>query len=95
MECRFCKLEDIDLQEDGITFVCPYCGYSFEVSKTGILYDKMMQMPLSSWLLASILWFCAMLTGVLMGLGFNSSSLSTTILFLYIYGASAFLYGGS
>ncbi|MHA1222881.1 MAG: hypothetical protein ACTSSG_00510 [Candidatus Heimdallarchaeaceae archaeon] len=95
MECKFCKLEDIDLQEDGITFVCPYCGYSFEVSKTGILYDKMMQMPLSSWLLASILWFSAMLTGVLMGLGFNSSSLSTTILFLYIYGASAFLYGGS
>jgi hypothetical protein len=60
-----------------------------------ILYDKMMQMPLSSWLLATIIWFSAMLTGVLFGLGFNSQSLSTTILFLFIYGASAFLYGFS
>ena len=60
-----------------------------------ILYDKMMQMPLSSWLLASILWFCAMLTGVAFGAGFNTASLSTTILFLFIYGGSAFLYGFS
>jgi len=61
----------------------------------GILYDKMMQMPLSSWLLATILWFVAMLTGVLFGLGFNSQSLSTTVLFLFIYGGSSFLYGFS
>ena len=93
MDCRFCKLEDIDLMEDRVTFRCSYCGYSFEVSRGGILYDNMMKLPLSSWLLASILWFAAMLTGVLFGLGFNSSSLSTTILFLFIYGASAFIYG--
>ncbi len=93
MDCRFCKLEDINLLEDGITFRCSYCGYSFDVSRGGILYDKMMKMPLSSWLLASILWFAAMLTGVLFGLGFNSSSLSTTILFLIIYGATSFIYG--
>ena len=95
MDCKFCKLEHITLLEDNVTFRCPYCGYSFEVSRTNILYDKMMQMPLSSWLLASIIWFSAMLTGVLLGLGFNSSSLSTTILFLFIYGATAFLYGFS
>lgn len=94
MNCRFCKLTDIELTEGGV-YKCSYCGYSFDVSKTGILYDKMMKMPLSSWLLASILWFSAMLTGVLLGLGFTSSSLSTTILFLFIYGASAFLYGFS
>lgn len=94
MNCRFCKLTDIDLLEGGV-YKCPYCGYSFDVSKTGILYDKMMKMPLSSWLLASILWFSAILTGVLLGLGFTSSSLSTTILFLFIYGASALLYGFS
>ena len=94
MNCRFCKLTDIDLLEGGV-YKCPYCGYSFDASKTGILYDKMMKMPLSSWLLASILWFSAILTGVLLGLGFTSSSLSTTILFLFIYGASAFLYGFS
>jgi hypothetical protein len=94
MDCRFCKQEKIDYMEGG-TFKCSYCGYSFEVSRTGVLYDRMMQMPLSSWLLASILWFSAMLTGVLLGLGFNSSSLSTSILFLFIYGASAFLYGFS
>ena len=93
MDCRFCKLEGIDLLEDGTTFRCSYCGYSFEVSKGGILYDRMMKLPLSSWLLASIIWLGAMLTGVLFGLGFNSSSLSTTILFLYIYGASSFIYG--
>ena len=95
MDCKFCKLEDIDLLDDGITFKCSFCGYSFEVSKTAILYDKMMQMPLSSWLLASIIWFSAMLTGVLLGLGFSSTSLSTTILFLFIYGVSAFIYGMS
>ena len=95
MDCKFCKLEDIDLLEDRITFKCPHCGYAFESTKSGILYDRMMQMPLSSWLLASILWFCAMLTGVVFGTGFNSASLSTTILFLFIYGGSAFLYGFS
>ena len=94
MDCRFCKLENIDHLE-GTTFRCPYCGYSFEVSRTGVLYDKMMKMPLAAWLLASILWFSAMLTGILFGLGFNSGSLSTSILFLFIYGASAFLYGFS
>ncbi|MCG3259258.1 MAG: hypothetical protein H7644_05895 [Candidatus Heimdallarchaeota archaeon] len=94
MNCRFCKLTDIDLIEGGV-YKCSYCGYSFDVSRTAVLYDKMMKMPLSSWLLASILWFSAMLTGVLLGLGFTSSSLSTTILFLFIYGASAFLYGFS
>lgn len=94
MNCRFCKLTDIDLLEGGV-YRCSYCGYSFDVSKTAVLYDKMMKMPLSSWLLASILWFSAILTGVLLGLGFTSSSLSTTILFLFIYGASAFLYGFS
>ncbi len=93
MDCKFCKLENIDLLEDGITFKCSHCGYSFDVGKTAILYDKMMQMPLSSWLLASLLWFSAMVTGVLLGLGFSSASLSSTILFLFIYGASAFLYG--
>jgi len=93
MDCRFCKLEDIELLDDGVTYKCQYCGYAFEVSRTGILYDKMMQMPLSSWLLASIIWFSAMLTGVVFGLGFNSSSLSTTIVFLLIYGGCAFLYG--
>jgi len=80
---------------EGGEYKCSYCGYSFDVSKTAILYDKMMKMPLSSWLLASILWFSAILTGVLLGLGFTSGSLSTTILFLFIYGASAFLYGFS
>jgi hypothetical protein len=93
MDCRFCKLENISLLEDGITYKCSYCGYAFEVSRMGILYDRMMQMPLASWLLSSIIWFCAMLTGVVFGLGFNSSSLSTTIIFLLIYGGSAFLYG--
>ncbi len=93
MDCKFCKLEHIDLLEDGVTFKCSYCGYSFDVGKISILYDKMMQMPLSSWLLASILWFSAMVTGVLLGLGFSSASLSSTILFLFIYGASAFIYG--
>lgn len=93
MDCRFCKLENIELLEDGVTYKCQYCGYAFEVSRTGILYDKMMKMPLSSWLLASIIWFSAMLTGVVFGLGFNSSSLSTTIIFLLIYGGSALLYG--
>ncbi len=93
MDCRFCKLEEILLLDDGVTYKCQFCGYAFEVSKAGILYDKMMQMPLASWLLASILWFSAMLTGVVFGLGFNSSSLSTTIIFLLIYGGSALLYG--
>jgi hypothetical protein len=36
-----------------------------------------------------------MLTGVAFGAGFNTASLSTTILFLFIYGGSAFLYGFS
>ncbi len=94
MDCRFCKLEDI-VHEEGLSYKCQYCGYSFSVSKMGVFYDNMMKMPLSSWLLASILWFSAMLTGVLFGLGFTSSSLQTTILFLFIYGGSAFLYGGS
>ncbi len=94
MDCRFCKLENIELMEGGV-YKCPYCGYSFDVSRAGIFYDKIMKMPLSSWLLASILWFSAILTGVLLGLGFTSGSLSTTILFLFIYGASAFLYGFS
>ncbi|MHA1202542.1 MAG: hypothetical protein ACTSQ4_08475 [Candidatus Heimdallarchaeaceae archaeon] len=93
MDCKFCKLETIDLLEDGSTFKCSYCGYSFDVGKTAIFYDKMMQMPLSSWLLAAILWFSAMVTGVLLGLGFSSASLSSTILFLFIYGASALMYG--
>ena len=93
MDCRFCKLEDINLLDDGSTFRCSYCGYSFEVSKGGILFDKMMKMPLSSWLLASIIWLGAMITGVLFGLGFSSASLSTMILFLFIYGAAAFIYG--
>ncbi|MFW9853186.1 MAG: hypothetical protein ACFFDS_09595 [Candidatus Thorarchaeota archaeon] len=93
MDCRFCKLENISLLDDGVTYKCQYCGYAFEVSRAGILYDKMMQMPLASWLLASIIWFSAMLTGVIFGLGFNSSSLSTTIIFLIIYGGCAFLYG--
>lgn len=93
MDCKFCKLENIDLLEDGSTFKCSYCGYSFDVGKTAIIYDKMMQMPLSSWLLAAILWFSAMVTGVLLGLGFSSASLSSTILFLFIYGASALMYG--
>jgi len=95
MDCKFCKLANIDLLDDGITFKCSYCGYSFDVGKTAILYDKMMQMPLSSWLLAAMLWFSAIVTGVLLGLGFSSASLSSTILFLFIYGASAFLYGVS
>lgn len=94
MDCRFCKLEDIGHIE-GYEYRCPYCGYSFSVSRMAMFYDNMMKMPLSSWLLASILWFSAMLTGVLFGLGFTSSSLQTTILFLFIYGGSAFLYGGS
>jgi len=93
MNCRFCKLEDINLLEDGTTFRCSYCGYSFEVSRGGIFYDRMMKMPLSSWLLASIIWLGAMITGVLFGLGFTSASLSTTILFLFIYGAASFIYG--
>ncbi len=93
MDCKFCKLEKIDLLEDGSTFKCSYCGYSFDVGKTAIVYDKMMQMPLNSWLLAAILWFSAMVTGVLLGLGFSSASLSSTILFLFIYGASALMYG--
>ncbi len=94
MDCKFCKLENIDYLEGG-TFKCSYCGYSFDVSRTSVFFDNMMKMPLSSWLLASILWFSAMLTGVLLGLGFNSGSLSTSILFLFIYGAAAFLYGFS
>ncbi len=95
MDCKFCKLEDIDLLDDNTTFRCSYCGYSFEVSKAGILYDKMMSMPLNSWLLASILWFAAMLTGILLGLGFNSGSLSTTIIFLFMYGVLALIFGFS
>ena len=95
MDCKFCKLEDIDLLEDGITFKCAYCGYSFDVGRTAIFYDKMMQMPLASWLLASILWFSAMVTGILLGLGFSSTSLSSTILFLFLYGATALIYGMS
>ncbi|MCG3225445.1 MAG: hypothetical protein H7645_00885 [Candidatus Heimdallarchaeota archaeon] len=95
MDCRFCKLENIKLLDDTTTFKCPYCGYAFQSSRTGILYDKMMQMPLSTWLLASILWFFAMLTGVAFGAGFNTASLSTTILFLFIYGGCAFLFGFS
>ena len=94
MDCRFCKLEDI-VHDEGLSYKCPYCGYSFSVSKMGVFYDNMMKMPLSSMLLASILWFSAMLTGVLFGLGFTSSSLQTTILFLFLYGGSAFVYGGS
>lgn len=95
MDCRFCKLENVDLMDDKASFRCPYCGYSFEVSRFGILYDKMMQMPLNSWLLASILWFAAMLTGILLGLGFNSGSLSTSIIFLFLYGAASLVYGFS
>ena len=95
MDCRFCKLENVDLMDDKETFRCPYCGYSFEVSRFGILYDKMMQMPLNTWLLASILWFAAMLTGILLGLGFTSGSLNTTIIFLFLYCASALIYGFS
>ncbi len=95
MDCRFCRLEEISLLDDKTTFKCPYCGYSFQSSKAGILYDNMMKMPLSSWLLASILWFSAMLTGILLGLGFNSGSLNTTVLFLFLYGGSALLYGFS
>lgn len=94
MDCRFCKLEDIGHIE-GYEYKCPYCGYSFTVSRMAMFYDNMMKMPLASMLLASILWFSAMLTGVLFGLGFTSSSLQTTILFLFIYGGSAFIYGGS
>jgi len=52
-----------------------------------------MQMPLSSLLFASMLWFASILTGVIFGLGFNSSSLSTTIVFMYLYGLSALIYG--
>lgn len=95
MDCKFCKLENVDLMDDKTTFRCPYCGYSFEVSRFGILYDRMMQMPLNSWLLASILWFAAMLTGILLGLGFTSGSLTTSIIFLFLYGASALIYGFS
>ncbi|MCG3215875.1 MAG: hypothetical protein KAS63_04130 [Candidatus Heimdallarchaeota archaeon] len=95
MNCRFCKLDNIGLLEDGVTFKCSYCGYSFEVSRTAILYDRMMKMPLNSWLLASILWIAAMITGVAFGLGFTNAALSTTILFLFIYGASALIYGFS
>ncbi|MHA1198285.1 MAG: hypothetical protein ACTSQF_02940 [Candidatus Heimdallarchaeaceae archaeon] len=95
MDCKFCKLEEIDLLDDKSTYRCAYCGYSFSVSRVGILYDKMMQMPLSSWLLASILWFAAMLTGILLGLGFNSGSLNTTIIFLFMYGVAALVYGFS
>ncbi len=94
MDCRFCKLEEIE-HDESLGYKCPYCGYSFTVSKMAVFYDNMMKMPLSSWLLATILWFSAMLTGVLFGLGFTSSSLQTTILFLFLYGGSAFLYGGS
>ena len=95
MDCKFCKLENIELMDDKTTFRCQYCGYSFEASKANIFYDKIMTMPLNSWLLASILWFSAMLTGILFGLGFTSGSLNTTIIFLFIYGASAFIYGFS
>ena len=95
MDCKFCKLENIELMDDKTTFRCQYCGYSFEASKANIFYDKIMAMPLNSWLLASILWFSAMLTGILFGLGFTSGSLNTTIIFLFIYGASAFIYGFS
>ena len=94
MDCRFCKLGDIGHIE-GYEYKCPYCGYSFTVSRMAMFYDNMMKMPLASWLLASILWFSAMLTGVLFGLGFTSSSLQTTLLFLFLYGGSAFIYGGS
>ncbi|MCE7743334.1 MAG: hypothetical protein GOP50_12860 [Candidatus Heimdallarchaeota archaeon] len=95
MDCKFCKLEEIDLLDDKSTFRCSYCGYSFSVSRAAIMYDKMMQMPLNSWLLASILWFAAMLTGILLGLGFNSGSLNTTIIFLFMYGVLTLIYGFS
>jgi len=95
MDCKFCKLENIKLMDDKTTFRCQYCGYSFEASKAAILYDKLMSMPLNSWLLASILWFSAMLTGILFGLGFTSGSLNTTVIFLFLYGAAAFIYGFS
>lgn len=95
MDCKFCKLENINLMDDKVTFRCSYCGYSFEASKFSIFYDRMMAMPLNEWLLASILWFAAMLTGILMGLGFNNGSLSTTIIFLFLYGAAALIYGFS
>ncbi|MHA1304423.1 MAG: hypothetical protein ACTSPI_12060 [Candidatus Heimdallarchaeaceae archaeon] len=94
MECRFCKLADIENVEKNL-YRGSHCGYSFEVSKWDEFYDMILKMPLSSWLVASMLWFSAMLTGVLFGLGFNSTSLSTTTLFLYFYGITAFLYGGS
>jgi len=95
MECRFCKLDNIELLDDGLTYKCPYCGYTFQVSKATKIYDQIMQMPLSSLLFASMLWFAAILTGVTFGLGFNSSSLSTTILFMFLYGISALIYGFS
>ena len=93
MECRFCKLDNIDQLEDKQTYHCPYCGYSFRVSKAAVWYDNIVHLPMGSWLVAAIIWFSAMLTGIVFGLGFNSSSLSTTILFLYLYGLSALIYG--
>lgn len=93
MECRFCKLDNIDQLEDKQTYLCPYCGYSFRVSKAAVWYDNIVHLPMGSWLVASILWFSAMLTGVIFGLGFNSSSLKTTILFMYLYGISSLIYG--
>lgn len=94
MECRFCKLRDIENVEKNV-YHCNHCGYSFEASKWDIFYDTLLHMPLSSWLVASLLWGSAMLTGIVFGVGFNSKSLSITTLFLYLYGITAVLYGGS
>ncbi len=94
MECRFCKLADIDRIEKNV-YRCPHCGYTFEASKWDEFYDTILHMPLASWLVASLIWLGAILTGILFGLGFNSRSLSTTTIFLYLYGLTAFLYGGS
>ncbi len=92
MQCKFCKLDDIE-QEGEKQFRCSHCGYVFTVSRWDIFYDKVLEMPLSSALIASMMWAAAMLTGIIFGAGINNSSLNTTIIFLYLIGGTAFIYG--
>lgn len=92
MQCKFCKLDDID-QEGEKQFRCSHCGYIFTVSRWDLFYDKILEMPLSAALIASMMWAAAMLIGIIFGAGINNASLNTTIIFLYLIGGTSFIYG--
>ncbi len=92
MDCRFCKLTNIN-NVAGHNYRCQHCGYSYTASNWDIFYDKMIRMPISSFLLASMFWFFSMVLGVILGGGFTSAALNTTILFLFLIGSTAFIFG--